>query len=260
MRNSLRSASSRTGHRRTPIAPLVSRSPLASNMTCQASTDRQEGALGASGQVPEHNSLIRTHGQQPVVVPYRGTLITHRLAGDMDECLVLEGGIDLVRGQSVLRRDDDLSIPAEHGPRGIGAGQAEHRAAQDRVPEPQAAVPAGAGQELTRRVERRVQSAVGRALEPCPENAGRDIPKVDLEIVARRRQRGAVRAPGDRPRGARSGIVRTMRPDSTSRIRHVGCFASPLVTAIWRPSARNARSRTSPRPDRSRRGRPVSRS
>ena len=140
-------------------------------------------------------------------------MIGHRLAGDMDECPVLEGGIDLVRGQSVLRRDDDLSVPAEHGLRGILAGQAEHRAAQDRVPKPQAVVPAVAGQELARRVERRVQAVVGRALEPCPGIAGRDIPKVDLEILARRRQSGAVRAPGDRRRAAQRN-----RPDNAARL------------------------------------------
>ena len=146
---------------------------------------------------------------------------SHRLAGDMDERSVLEGGIDLVRGQSVLRSEDDLSVPAEYGPRGIVAGQAEHRAAQDRVPKPQAVFPAVAGQKLTRRVESRVQAAVGRALEPCPANAGRGIPEVDLEIC--RPQSPEWRRPGSRrptPGGA-ARIVRTTRPDSTSRIRHV---------------------------------------
>ena len=114
-----------------------------------------------------------------------------------------------------------MSVLAEYGPRGIVAGQAEHRAAQDGVPEPQAAFPAVAGQEFTRRVESRVQAAVGRALEPCPENAGRGIPKVDLEIVARRRQSGAVRAPGDRRRARQRN-----RPDNAARLhfKNLACW------------------------------------
>ena len=121
------------------------------------------------------------------------------------------------------------------------------RPAQDRVPEPEPPFPAVAGQQRTGGVEGRTQAAVGMAFEGRLPDAGGGVPEVDLEIIARRRQRGAVGAPGDRLRGAGSGIDRTSRPVSASRIRQVGSFCSLSMTAIWAPSGRKARS-TAPRP------------
>ena len=59
----------------------------------------------------------------------------------MGEGPVLEGRIDLVRGQWRPRCDnDDPSVPAEFR-HPMTAGQAQHGPAQDRVPEPQAGLP-----------------------------------------------------------------------------------------------------------------------
>ena len=57
---------------------------------------------------------------------------------------VFEGGIDLVRGHFFFIDDDDAPVRLNtgHG----SSGQAQHGPAQDRVPEPQPAFEAVAGQ------------------------------------------------------------------------------------------------------------------
>ena len=186
-------------------------------------------------------------------------MITHPLVGDMDECAVLEGGIDLVRGQSVLRSQDDLSVPAEYGPRGIGSpvklstGRPRTASQSRRRPsQPLLARSLPAGWKVG------MQAAVCRALEPCPENAGRGIPEVDLEILARLLPEW--RRPGSRrpTHGLRSAID----PDETARLHfeNQACWLV-LVDSTRDGDLEAVRAKrqvfTSPRPDRSRRERPA---
>ena len=64
------------------------------------------------------------------------------------------------------------------------AGQAQPRPAQDRVPEPQPAFPAVAGQQRAGGVEGRAQAAIVMAFECRPPDAGGGVPEVDLGVVA----------------------------------------------------------------------------
>ena len=183
------------GHRRTPIEPEVSKSPEASNITCEAYPMGRKASSAAECQVPDRHSPVRAHGQKPAITMNRCGLIINRLTGNMRECPVFEGRIDLVPGKIVLERNDDSSLLAELRP--AVACHAQHRPAQDRIPKPEPPFPAVAGQQCSCRVEGRTQAKAGRAFEGRPPDAGGSVPEIDLAIFARRRQRGAVGAPGD---------------------------------------------------------------
>ena len=146
----------------------------------------------------------------------------------MGERPVFEGRIDLVRGQFVLEHNDDPSVLAEVTGDQRVAGQAQPRPAQDRVPEPQPAFPAVAGQQRAGGVEGRTQAAIVMAFEGRPPDAGGGVPEVDLGVDARRcRQRGAVGAPGDVIRGSPQGD----RPDKPAGL-------SPRESGRWAGSTR----------------------
>ena len=170
--------------------------------------------------------LAMSQSTTPRLVPRASTRPSCRIATPHNELVtgsraqspILKGRLDLVGRQLVAEREDDSPVMAEvtidHGL----AGFAQPGPAQDRVPEPQSRLPAVAGQQGAGRVEARAHAAVGMALESRPPNARGGVPEVNLTIVARRRQRGAVGTPGDRA-VPRNGIDRTIRPVSASRIR-----------------------------------------
>ena len=185
-------------------------------------SDRQETELRVTPQVPEYHAMARAHRQDSTVAPDRRTVILIQLTGNMGEGPVFEGRIGLISGQLVLKPDDDSPIAAEFRRR--DAGQVEPRPARDRVPEPQPPFPTAAGHEHTGVVEGRNQAAIDMAFQGRPPDAGGCVREVNLARIPRRRQGGAVGAPGDR---ADSG-GQWDRPDEPPRLD----LKNPAVGAL----------------------------
>ena len=161
----------------------------------------------------------------------------------MGERPVFEGRIDLVRGQFVLERNDDPSVLAEFRDRGalpvkLSTGRPRTGSqSRSRPSQPLLASSVPAGWKAA------LKPPLVVAFEGRLPDAGGGVPEVDLAIVARRRQRGAVGAPGDAVRRQRAaGSTGRAGPYSASRIRQVGFLGSLSMTAIWAPSGRKARS------------------
>ena len=204
--------------------------------------DRQEGELGAVGQVPEHHAPVRADGQHPAVMPDRRACIIDRLAGSMGKGPVFQGRIDLVRGQLVLERNDDPSVPAELRGRarrsssaGAGPGPGPRAVAAPSQPLLASSVPAG---------------WKAAAMPPLiwPSSVARRMPVAasqrsilrSLPAVARVR---AVGTPGDSVR--RSPARRSTGRAGRTPPRESGRWGDSThrrMAAIWAPSGRKARS------------------
>ena len=149
---SSRSGSSWTGHRRgTPRGPRlsVSRSPEDSNRTCAGSSDRQERQLRAAGQVPQ-----RRAGRCPAPAPgRRGGWMPYNIRSAHRKHGQRSGTRGPDRPSYVVRPSSCTTtippVPAEFRWVGPVSGQAQDGPAEDRVPEPQPAFPAVAGQSTT---------------------------------------------------------------------------------------------------------------
>ena len=195
--------------------------------TCPTSTDRQEAS-----SVPRARSQRATPRSVPTASSrpswrIDGALISHRFRWR-------HGPVSGIRGRdrpgtwsiASSTRNDDLSVPAE-----------------SIEPEELSAVKLSTGRPRTASQSRRrfsqplLASSVPAGwkvackpslAEPSSglANAGEGIPEVDLGIVARRRQGGAVWAPGDRRRRWAAGSSGRRGP---TPIRESGTFGSILV-------------------------------
>ena len=182
-------------------------------------TDRQEGELGASGQVPEHHPCPYPRpaagcraGSRDVIT--RAELARHgRMLGTR--------GRDRPGTWSIgPRANDDSSVRAEFRSASGFAGQAQHRAGPGPRPRAAAGSQPLLASELAGGVEGRMMPPL---VEPSRVAFRMPVGASQRSILNHRTpspewcRRGSRRPPTRR----RSGIVRTTRPVSTSRIRHV---------------------------------------
>ena len=220
MRNPPRSVSSRIGHRWMPDASResVSRSPDDSNSAYQVPPIRSEASSvpRARSQSTTPRSVL-TASTRPSWRIDACPKMT-RIAGRMGQGPVFEGRIDLVRRQGVLVDDDDPAVPAEfrsgEDPSAVRLRTGRPRIgsqSRSRSSHPLLARSVPEGWNAAR------QPDVGRAFEDDLPPAGGGIPEVDLRIIARRRQGGPVRAPGD-PGPRRRQRDRFVRPGGRSPI------------------------------------------
>ena len=259
MRNSPRLGSRWTGHRCTPIVPAGDQVARRLEHQAPGVADRQEGELGAAGQVPEHRALVRC--RRPGPGHHGGSRGVHNpSAHERHGRTSGIPGPDRPGTGSVGPRCATTIRPSWLKSGAIAARSGSARAGPGSGPRAGAGLPSRCWPAACRRGGTAAQAAVVMAFEGRPPDAGRGVPEVDLGVVARRRQRACRR--GSRRRQS-TPAAQGERPDELAGLRledPAGRGSSTRRRRRRSGPRRDGRRQRSARPGQVRMSRPVARS